>query len=611
MGLNGYTETEEKNREAFKARYGIDIPECSEEKLKKFSVTEAKDGSRVLWAQENGVDIRLNSLYDPAHEALRWAEKYKSLPNINTTIALQGLLNGYYLRALKHTLRPNVSFIVYETSEEMFCFVCKHFNLVDIFEDTRIKIVIPSMGDEAFYNELYEATDPVKTQIIGVVTPGYIKDRRFSDICEQISIIKESNDGFRTSMAKVAFRSTMHSFSVLNSNYLVYDLEQNFPKDIPVFLVAGGPSLLKNVDELKKAKSKALIVAVDRAVSVLINHGIVPEMMVTIDPVKSPSFLDYKEAEGAYLLIGFGASREAMIRHEGHLVFMHSDVRFNELPGLKGRLLSFGDVGGGVAPAAFIHFLHMRVNNLVLVGQDLAIEGDVTHADGKSDRIVEEELLEVDGINGGKVKTRWDFNRFIDFMERKMREYPDTVVTDATEGGAIIHGTKVRSLKETVEELCVRDWDIDSLFSNMPKGQTDEQHEETVDWMCKRLEEIERIKAISGDLSEICRQLTDVCKYGDISEKKHFKKIDKMTELKNELYQCRANDWLEETWVTDLNTVPDPFVVVRTNEEAYPVFAGSKRYYDALPEFCDSLKDVIREEFQISEDEYKRRIGAD
>ncbi|WP_373845633.1 6-hydroxymethylpterin diphosphokinase MptE-like protein, partial [Clostridium sp.] len=51
-------------------------------------------------------------------------------------------------------------------------------------------------------------------------------------------------------------------------------------KDIPAIIVSAGPSLDKNISELKRAEGKALIIATDAVLTTLKNHGIVPDAVV-------------------------------------------------------------------------------------------------------------------------------------------------------------------------------------------------------------------------------------------------------------------------------------------------------------------------------------------
>ena len=66
----------------------------------------------------------------------------------------------------------------------------------------------------------------------------------------------------------------------------IMDFNRLCPKDIPAFVVASGPSLNKNIEELKRAKGKSLIVAVDSAIPTLLRNDIVPDLFVTLDSKK-------------------------------------------------------------------------------------------------------------------------------------------------------------------------------------------------------------------------------------------------------------------------------------------------------------------------------------
>ena len=57
------------------------------------------------------------------------------------------------------------------------------------------------------------------------------------------------------------------------------------PTDIPAIVVSAGPSLNKNIVELRKAKNKAFIVAVDTAVKPLVKAGIIPDLYVVVDVI--------------------------------------------------------------------------------------------------------------------------------------------------------------------------------------------------------------------------------------------------------------------------------------------------------------------------------------
>ena len=71
------------------------------------------------------------------------------------------------------------------------------------------------------------------------------------------------------------------------------------PKDISAIVIAAGPSLNKNIKELKRAKGKAFLIAVDTAVKRLLKEGIVPDMYATLDGMKTAELLNLTEQEEA------------------------------------------------------------------------------------------------------------------------------------------------------------------------------------------------------------------------------------------------------------------------------------------------------------------------
>ena len=62
--------------------------------------------------------------------------------------------------------------------------------------------------------------------------------------------------------------------------------------DIPVIIVSAGPSLDKNVKELRKAQGKAFIIVVDAALRTVLQAGVQPDIVCTIDPESPERFFE-------------------------------------------------------------------------------------------------------------------------------------------------------------------------------------------------------------------------------------------------------------------------------------------------------------------------------
>ena len=57
-----------------------------------------------------------------------------------------------------------------------------------------------------------------------------------------------------------------HNVGYLQTGYKAFQLLGKIPSNVPAFVVSAGPSLNKNIKELKRAKGKSFIIAVDTAV---------------------------------------------------------------------------------------------------------------------------------------------------------------------------------------------------------------------------------------------------------------------------------------------------------------------------------------------------------
>ena len=70
------------------------------------------------------------------------------------------------------------------------------------------------------------------------------------------------------------------------------------------------------------------------------------------------------------------------------------------------------------------------------------------------------EYLQVDAVGGGKVWTRDDFDRYRKWFEDCAKGWSHITMVDATEGGALIHGSKVMTLKRAIAKYCKRDFNV-------------------------------------------------------------------------------------------------------------------------------------------------------
>lgn len=249
----------------------------------------------------------------------------------------------------------------------------------------------------------------------------------------------------------------------------IADLMENYGGK-PFVCVAAGPSLEKNVHLLKDIQDKCVIVACDAIIYHLLEKGIAPHVVTTIErPYDTyaawiPRVLEkHREKCEQILLLSQSVSYPLIAgRWPGpNIVVGKMDVPMDSW--FTGTVLGEQVLYSGLSVAHMALSLSIAFNasSVALIGQDLAFgEDGVSHA---SNTVPEsalaaiqqtrrKESISVPAALGGSVETSTIWLTFIQIFERMLVNFTATPVYDCTEGGAIIEGTIVTPLAEYIEE---------------------------------------------------------------------------------------------------------------------------------------------------------------
>ena len=309
------------------------------------------------------------------------------------------------------------------------------------------------------------------------------------------------------------------------------DLYEQQYKDIPAIIVSAGPSLEKNVDQLKELNDQMLIISGGRTLKGLIDKGIKPNLLVAIDPNDS----SYEIAKG-YIeklerpLLFFECTNEKLVmNHKGEKIFSSHMAFINKV---AGRNLKIIPSSGSVAHSMTSYVAIMGCNPIVFIGQDLAYTNEKSYSsisenrDGswKFDDVKRTDDIWVDSVDGGKVRTSLAFNTFRIGFEEIIESHPNITFINATEGGARISGTIEMKLSDAIEKYKVE------------KIEPIKKMEYKVDMKKNALEALDKTKKSSEFIIERCKQALkyiDKLKYTYIMKKKNevdsiLKKLDKI-----------------------------------------------------------------------------------
>jgi len=233
-------------------------------------------------------------------------------------------------------------------------------------------------------------------------------------------------------------------------------------KDMPAYIVAGGPSLAPNIRFLKEVQGKAVILAVDSVLPALLDQGVVPDFMTSIDYQdityeKIAHRID--DIPESLALITYTATtpviRQNFPGKRTFYLFAEDgiDEWVNRLIG--GR--RFFASGPSVANLNFIAAKAMGCSPIIFVGQDLCYIYHQSHAKAVVlssqdfvDKCIEsgKDLSWVDTVNGERAPSTRDMTNIKDFFEEIIRIIPGDYINCSE--GAHIEGTRHMDLEKAV-----------------------------------------------------------------------------------------------------------------------------------------------------------------
>jgi Tfp pilus assembly protein PilF len=259
------------------------------------------------------------------------------------------------------------------------------------------------------------------------------------------------------------FKNRFNNLMAMMDSFPLETLEDRF-KGIPSVIVAAGPSLSRNIDALTHLQDHALIIAVDSAVAPLLQKGIKPHLVATVDYndftfEKLGPHIDELGQTGLVFISEAAPKIPNFVRfplkfytnlgsHENKLLNKILNVNFRPLEDAQSVVhLAIG--------AAQI----MGCDPIIFAGLDLAftedrdhVEGTILHWGNKQSGTNRKAVVE--SIYGDMIPTSPGFLSILEICEKLIRNHPDRTYIDATEGGAKINGTQIMPLDNAIKSYC-------------------------------------------------------------------------------------------------------------------------------------------------------------
>ncbi|MBW1695380.1 MAG: motility associated factor glycosyltransferase family protein [Deltaproteobacteria bacterium] len=228
----------------------------------------------------------------------------------------------------------------------------------------------------------------------------------------------------------------------------------------PAIIIASGPSLTNELEQLRRAQSMALLISVGSAARVLLNNGIQPHFIVSVDPFK----LNMKH------FIGLDTEKISLIYYHRLWRGVLSDFRgprfwfiMNDEPPipLAGIPESTEFWRGGTVAFSALQFAHyLKADPIIFVGLDLALHNGNTHAQGVAHgRHIDAETLpegyfRIPGVSDNQVVTNQAYYSYLLYIQDYVQRHASVRHINTSLTGAKIHGTREMPLERALNMFC-------------------------------------------------------------------------------------------------------------------------------------------------------------
>jgi len=408
---------------------------------------------------ENDIDTRqglINILHGQMYEygkIIPQTKKEKKFKHIKKVIFL-GTLLARHMEDVKNKLSSSCHFI-YEKNLEIFRLSLFTFN----YEILALNgsIVFSIMDDLETTNEkfkdFFNNYIPFENNCIKFI--DLINDKvilnSLLDISHKSNVTIFDHQRWLQRIAKDTFTNISNEYNILTTLNKKLDFKSS---DTPILCLGAGPSLEENIAWLKKEKENFVIVAMAAVLSKIQKHGIIPDIIISIDTdydglKKQFTLENYKYLKNTTFICASATPSFILEFFEKEKTFL-----FDALVKLKDAS-NYYEVHS-ISEAFLSLFLDINFKNIYLLGLDLTLNqktGSTHFSDYKSNTNHDLKRNESEKLKGGRS------NLFEDIISVRSNLEKEVYTTR-------LFGLSIDLMKKIVSEFKKEDQNIYSLSSN-------------------------------------------------------------------------------------------------------------------------------------------------
>ena len=297
------------------------------------------DDSSLLNISDKITDYALNNdgesmiPYPTDEYASAWADNFKEQV-VDRPFFIIGFSDGQFIRKLLNNTNKTNYIYAYEPDIYSFINVLNVYDMTDFIDSKRLVICVEGINDDSLFDIIHCAVHYGNyRKLLLYVLPGYgdfkqTYDKLYTMLSyrvEMVAMEKTTEIQLVGHMRKNLLLNMKDVISQRSINQLV-EVVQNIDKSgYPAVIVSAGPSLDKNIYELKKAEKRAFIIVVDTALKAALRAGITPDLTVCVDPRKEIIFFKHEDVKNVPAVFEMDVPHEIIRNHIGNRFYAGND----------------------------------------------------------------------------------------------------------------------------------------------------------------------------------------------------------------------------------------------------------------------------------------------
>lgn len=410
-----------------------------------YQVEYTSSGATTLVKTVGGQKKYLHSNLCPRREGLRFADRF--LESGASVYHVAGLGFGYQAAIMSRN--PLFQINVYEEDKNVIELARKYSDAWEVLEERKHVTIIEDEGYKKFVKVAQECEDGMAQGKVCLYYPSIqtIADSHLRSNMEALFLQMDNSKRWADNLLINFTYNTKHLKQEAGM------LRKQF-EGKTVFLIAGGPSLDKNIHLLNECHSKGIILTVGTSLRRLLSENIRPDYAFITDPKPDVyGQITGLETCGVPLIllstVLYWLARD--YRGEKYIVCQKGYAHAEQFAKEAGWPLY--ETGGSVVTTALDFCIQMGAKRIVFLGLDLAFTGGKSHHGLQAPNMTAKSDIKVEDIYGNSVITSQNLNSYRKWIEKRIAREKQISFIDATEGGARVAGTKVVALENLLNEI--------------------------------------------------------------------------------------------------------------------------------------------------------------